>query len=386
MTNSSISTKVPLFVPQITASDKNAILKSLKSPQLTDGPVLRKFEKNFAEFVQSKYAMGVSNGTSALILALKCLDIGKDDEVIIPDMTFIATANAVIETGAIPILVDVDNSLNISPKSIKKKISKRTKAIIPVHFAGYPCDIHEIMKIAKKNGLKVVEDCAHSLGVFVKKRHVGTFGDCGCFSFYPTKIITTIEGGMVITNSKKLSDQISSLRNQGLNKNLIQRDRNVYPWSYDVINPGYNYRLDEVRASLGLSQLKRIKQIASKRINAAKYYNKKLHEISGLSFPKYVNENSHVYHLYIIRIMKKFGFSRDYVHRKLYRKGIRTTVHYKPIHKFSYFKKFYLKDKDFPNTISSYNELLTLPLFPTISKKQQDYVIKSLKGLQSSGN
>lgn len=386
MKNSLASSKVPLFVPWITASDKKAIINSLKSPQLTDGPILRKFEKKFAESVQSKYAIGVSNGTSALSLSLKCLNIGMGDEVIIPDMTFIATANAVIETNAVPILADIDNSLNISPQSIIEKISKRTKAIIPVHFAGYPCNIHEIMKIAKKHGLKVIEDCAHSLGAYVKQKHVGTFGDCGCFSFYPTKNITTIEGGMVISNSKKLSDKISSLRNHGLNKNLIQRDRNVKPWIYDVINPGYNYRLDEVRASLGLSQLKRLSRIASKRINAAKYYNKKLHEISGLSFPEYVNENSHVYHLYIIRIMKKFGFSRNVVHRKLYKKGIRTTVHYKPIHQFSYFKRFHLKNKDFPNTMSFYNELLTLPLFPTISKKQQDYVIKSLSDLQSSEN
>jgi len=186
--------KIPLYVPWISENDKKMILASLKSPQLTDGPKLREFETKFSNLVKSKYACGVSNGTSAIHLALISLGIKNGDEVIIPDLTFIATANAVLHCGAKPVPVDIDRTLNISPKSIKEKINKKTKAIIPVHFAGSACDMFEIRKIAKKNNLKIVEDCAHALGTFHKKRHVGTFGDAGCFSFYPTKNITTIEG------------------------------------------------------------------------------------------------------------------------------------------------------------------------------------------------
>jgi dTDP-4-amino-4,6-dideoxygalactose transaminase len=302
--------------------------------------------------------------------------------VIIPDMTFIATANAVFLSGAKPVCADIDDSLNISIKSIKNRITKKTKAIIPVHFAGVPCNMDEICKIANENNLKIVEDCAHALGAFYRNKHVGTFGDTGCFSFYPTKNITTIEGGMVITNSEKTANRIISLRNHGLTRTLIERQRGTNPWLYDAIEPGYNYRLDEVRSALGISQLKRFKEITSKRRLAAKYYNKNLTHVKGIEIANYAYEKDHVYHLYVIRIKKEFGVSRDKIHKELYNKGIKTTVHYKPIHTFSSFNKFKLKDKGFPETILAYNECLTLPLFSTITRKQQDYVLNSLLALQ----
>ena len=373
---------VPLYVPWITDSDKKAVLSSLKLPQLTDGPKLREFEKRFAKFVGTKFAIGVSNGTSALHLSLLSLGIGTKHEVIIPDMTFVATANAVFLSGAKPVCTDIDSSLNISIKSIKNKITRRTKAIIPVHFAGFPCNMDEICKVADENDLKIVEDCAHSLGAFYKNKHVGTFGDTGCFSFYPTKNITTIEGGMVITNSEKIANRVISSRNHGLTRTLIERQRGTNPWLYDVIEPGYNYRLDEVRSALGLSQLKRFEEITAKRKQAAKYYNKKLIHVKGIEPVNYQDEKNHVYHLYIIRIKKEFGVSRDTAHKRLYDKGIRTTVHYKPIHQFSYFNKFELHGKKFPNTMLAYKECLTLPLFPTITRKQQDYVLDNLVALQ----
>jgi perosamine synthetase len=373
---------VPLYVPWLTNSDKKAVLSSLKNPQLTDGPLLRKFELEFAKYVGSRFAIGVSNGTSALHLSLLSIGIRSGDEVIIPDMTFIATANAVTLSNAKPICADVDSSLNISVKSIENKITKKTKAIIPVHFAGISCKMDEIAKIARKHNLKIIEDCAHSFGAFCNNKHVGTFGDAGCFSFYPTKNITTIEGGMIITNSEKIAKKVASLRNHGMTRTLIERQRRSNPWLYDVVNPGYNYRLDEVRSALGLSQLKRCKEITTRRKQAAKYYNKKLIHVKGIEPVNYQDEKNHVYHLYIIRIKKEFGFSRDIVHKRLYDKGIRTTVHYKPIHRFSYFNKLKLRDKKFPNTMLAYKECLSLPIFPTITRKQQDYVIKCLLELQ----
>jgi len=370
--------KIPLYIPWISKKDKQSMFNALKSIQLTDGPKLRKFESKFSNFVNSKFALGVSNGTSALFLALKAMDVGRGDEVIIPDLTFIATANAVLGCNAKPVPVDIDESLNIGINSLKNKINRKTKAIIPVHFAGSTANIKEIKKIAEKYNLKIVEDCAHALGAFFGKKHVGTFGDAGCFSFYPTKNITTIEGGMVITNSKKINEKITRLRNHGLSKSLIERHMGKIPWDYDVSEYGYNYRLDEVRSSLGLSQLSRIKKISSRRIKAANYYNKKLKDNEGIKIPTKYHKDSHVYHLYIIKIKNKFGKTRDQIHLELIKKNIFTTVHYKPIHKFSYFKKEHFKDKDFPNTMNAYKECLTLPLFPLITRKQQDYVIENL--------
>jgi dTDP-4-amino-4,6-dideoxygalactose transaminase len=373
---------VPLYVPWITKKDFESVNQSLNQNQLTDGPILKKFEDKFARLVNSKFAIGVSNATSALHLSLLSLGIGKGDEVIVPNLTFIATANAVLQCNAKPIFADVNENLNISPKSIRSNINKKTKAIIPVHFAGIATDMKSIMKIAKEKKLKVVEDCAHSLGAYFGKKHVGLIGDVGCFSFYPTKNITTIEGGMVVTNSSKISKKIKSLRNHGLNKNLSQRYSNSNPWDYDVLVPGYNYRLDEVRASLGISQLKRFKQITRNRINAAKYYNQNLQNIKGIEIVNLDNSKSHVYHLYIIRIKKEFGVSRNQVHKLLQEQGITTTVHYKPLNTFSCFKsKNEIKNKNV-NSLKAYQECLTLPLFPTISKKQQDYVIKKIVGIR----
>ena len=210
------SISVPFIIPEITKNDKNAVLNALNSRLLTDGPKLHKFESVFAKFTGAKFAVGVSNGTAALHLSLKALGIGKGSEVIIPDLTFVATASSVLLTGATPVLVDVDEDLNISIPSIKKAITTRTKAIIPVHFAGKSCKIRQIASIAKKNHIAIVEDCAHAIGSKVNNKHVGTFGQTGCFSFYPTKNFTTIEGGMVITNSKHIADIVRSARNHGI--------------------------------------------------------------------------------------------------------------------------------------------------------------------------
>jgi perosamine synthetase len=373
--------KVPLSEPKIDEDDKQAILSSLKTPHLTDGPKLRKFEQMFSKITNTKFGIGVSNGTSALFLSLLGLNIGKDSEVIVPGMTFIATANSVFATGAKPIPVDIDETLNISIDDIEKKITKKTKAIIPVHFAGYPCDMKKIQKLSRKYDLKIIEDCAHAFGAFHEGKHVGTFGDTGCFSFYPTKNITTIEGGMIISNSKSLTNKMASLRNHGLSKTLVQRNNHSKPWDYDVITPGYNFRLDEVRSSLGISQIKKFEKFKEQRINAAKYYNEFFSKINGIKLLSYGKIKNHVYHLYIIKISKEFGMSRNKLHQKLYELGIGTTVHYKPLHTFSIFKNSNLKDSEFKITNQAFDECLSIPLFASITRKQQDYVISSIKSL-----
>lgn len=371
--------KVPAFKPWITNEDKKAVLKSLNSGMLTLGPKLEEFESMFAKYVGSKFAMGVSNGTSALHLSLESLDIGRGDEVIIPDFTFIADINAVIHTGATPVLADIEeNQFGISLKSIKNKITEKTKAIIPVHMYGEACKMDEIMDIARSNKLLVVEDCAHAIGTNYKNKHVGTFGSVGCFSFYPTKNITSVEGGMIITNSRKISDRIKRLRNHGMTRTLSQRYSTGYPWLFDVKEPGYNYRLDELRCSLGISQLKRINEMNEMRRRAVIFYNEGLKNVKGIILPKIVNDKSHSYHLYHIRIKKEYGLTRDQLFKDLLRKGIRTTLYYVPLHKFSAYKKFVRNPKEFSNSSNTYKEILSLPLFPTISEKEQRYVIQCI--------
>jgi len=235
-----------------------------------------------------------------------------------------------------------------------------------------------ILKIAKKYRLKIIEDCAHSFGTLYRNKHVGNFGHVGCFSFYPTKNITTIEGGMIVTNSKKIVRQIELLRNHGMTRNLLQRDKNLQPWEYDVKTPGFNYRLDEIRSSLGLSQVRRFREIETRRITAAQYYNKKLKNVKGIEIVNLEKKRKHSYHMYLIKIKSDFGISRNKVHEKLFRKGIRTSVHYKPLHLYSYFKNLKLKNNEFPNSTVAYKELLTLPLFPAIKREQQDYVIENI--------
>ena len=370
------SQKIPFFKPWITNEDKKSVLDALNSTYLTSGPKLEKFENAFAKMTGSKYAIGVSNATSALELSLKAMEIGPKDEVIIPDMTFVATASAIINNRATPILADISDDLTISVESIKEKITKNTKAILPVHFAGTSCNMKEIVKIAKENKLKIIEDCAHAIGTKYNKKHVGLFGSAGCFSFYPTKNITSIEGGMVITNSKKIAEDIRSSRNHGLTKTLQHRYSKGNPWEYDVIKAGHNFRLDEIRSSLGNSQLKRISKLNSLRRNASRYYNSKLKKIKGIKIPKISDDDS--CHLYIIRIQKEFGSSRNSVYKKLLKKGIQTTVHYKPLHLFSLFKNNINSNKKFPNSDLIYEEILSLPLYPQITKEEQNRVINCI--------
>ena len=375
--------KFPAYEPWISDEDKKIVKKTLTQSMLTLGPQLEKFENDFCKYSKAKYAVAVSNCTAALHLSLMALGIKKDDEVIIPDLTFVADANAILACNAKPVIADINKeNFFLSISNIKKNITKKTKAIIPVHIYGQVCNIEEILDVAKDNNLKVIEDCAHAVGTFHKSKHVGTLGNTGCFSFYPTKNITTAEGGMVITNSEKIAEKVRHLRNHGMTKSLKSRYSSEYPWIFDIKQPGYNYRLDEIRAALGITQLKRIKKINELRKKASSYYNKNLQNIPGIILPDMVNDKSHSYHLYTIRVTKPFKLSRNQLFKKLKDNGIRTTVYWMPIHKYTAYRKF-VKTSNILNTTKIYDEILALPLFPNISKKHQDVVIKVIKSVKN---
>ncbi|RZD48948.1 MAG: UDP-4-amino-4,6-dideoxy-N-acetyl-beta-L-altrosamine transaminase [Thaumarchaeota archaeon] len=367
--------KFPAYEPWISKEDKKIVNKALSQSMLTLGPQLEKFESDFCKYSNSKYAIAVSNCTAALHLSLTALGIEKNDEVIIPDLTFVADANAILACNAKPVIVDINKeNFFLSISNIKKNITKKTKAIIPVHIYGQVCNIDEIMDVANAHNLKVIEDCAHAIGTFHKSKHVGTLGNTGCFSFYPTKNITTAEGGMVITNSKQIAEKVRQLRSHGMTKSLKNRYSSEYPWIFDIIKPGYNYRLDEIRAALGITQLKRIKKINQLRKKASLYYHKNLQNIPGIILPDMVNDQTHSYHLYTIRVTLPYKLSRNQLFKKLKDNGIRTTVYWMPIHKYTAYQKF-AKKSNVVNTTKIYDEILALPLFPNISKTHQDNVI-----------
>ena len=371
--------KFPAYEPWISKDDKKIVDKALSQSMLTLGPQLEKFESDFCKYSNSKYAIAVSNCTAALHLSLMALGIKKNDEVIIPDLTFVADANAVLACNAKPVIADINKeNFFLSISNIKKNITKKTKVIIPVHIYGQVCNIDEILDIAKDNNLKVIEDCAHAVGTFHKSKHVGTLGSTGCFSFYPTKNITTAEGGMVITNSKQIAEKVRQLRSHGMTKSLQNRYSSEYPWIFDILQPGYNYRLDEIRAALGITQLKRIKKINDLRKKASTYYHKNLQNIPGIILPDMVNDRTHSYHLYTIRVTNPYKLSRNQLFKKLKNNGIRTTVYWMPIHKYTAYQKF-AKKSNVINTTKIYDEILALPLFPNISKIHQDSVIKVIK-------
>lgn len=372
--------KVPYFVPWINDEDKKNVLKSLGQRWLTNGPILKKFENNFGRYIGAKYSTGVGSATQALHLSMRALGVGPGDEVIVPTFTFAATANSVLYCGAKPVLTDVDyDTFNISPKQIEKNITKKTRAIIPVHYGGQSCDMNEIQRIAKKHGLKVIEDCAHALGSTYENKKCGSIGLAGCFSFYPTKIITTGEGGMISTSNKSIFNKVNNLRSQGMSIQAKERERNA-AWKYDITDLGYNYRLDEIRASLGLSQFNRISKINQNRIKVAHKYNKLIKKIKGLSIPEKRSDRNHIYHLYTIKIEKEYAMTRDQLFEKLAKKGVGTSVQYFPLHLMTLYQKTYKNKKHkFPVANELKDKVLCLPIYPQMTDKEIQYVVSNLK-------
>jgi perosamine synthetase len=363
---------IPFYVPWMTPADKKAVFQALDSRWLTGGPLVRSFESAFAEYTGSKFAVAVNSCTAALHIAMRALNIGPGDEVIVPDLTFAATANAPIFCGAKPVLADIDEkTFNLSPKQVLKKITSKTKAIIPVHYGGQPCDMKELMEIAKDYKLHIVEDCAHSLGAEYDGKKTGTFGAMGCFSFYPTKIITTLEGGMVTTDDEKLEKRLRSLREHGMSRNALERE-NGATWYYDVTDLGYNYRLTDPQAALGASQLRRVEDGIKRRIRVAGYYDKELNAPGlGVVVPYRAAGRSHIFHLYTVKIPEsEKGVARNRLFKKLADAGVQSSVHYTPLHLMSFYKQFLNKSDSFHVAEKIYNQILSLPLYPTLTKKE----------------
>jgi perosamine synthetase len=361
---------IKLTEPYISNQEVRAVRRVLKSGSLTQGAVSMNFEKEISNFVGSQHAYVTSSATTGLHLALDALGIGPGDEVIIPDFSFPATANAVIKIGATPVCVDINlDTYCIDPGDVENHITPKTRAIMPVHAFGLCADMPSLLDIAKRFKLKVVEDAACAIGSKIETKHAGTFGDCGVFSFHPRKLITTGEGGAIVTDNVPLSEKIAVLRSHG----------GVRGKSYfEFIDSGYNFRLSDINAAVGVVQMGKLQEIIDKRTKLAGIYDQILSNVGGILPPKAPLGYQHTYQSYVILLDD--AFSRDEVIQEMAVAGIETTLGTYSISAQPYFKKFSSKPSTtVPNSIRAYSQSLTLPLYPTMSEKKVKHVTHTLK-------
>jgi len=378
---------IPFCEPTIEKEEIDEVTSALKEGWVTMGPRVDKFENSFKDYINVKGAVAVSSCTAALALSLTALGIKKGDEVITTPLTFASVANEIIHRGAKPVFVDIDKEVfTIDPKEIEENITDKTKAIIPVHYAGHPCDMDKIMKIANDNNLYVIEDCAHSPGALYKNKQTGSFGDFGNFSFYSTKNITTGDGGMITTNNEEIIPLLKKLRLHGMSKDAWKRYEKKGTWYYEINELGFKSNMTDIQAALGLAQLKKIDDFNKKRREQAEYYIKNLKDINAIILQKEKDNVYHVRHLFPILLKKeKLKISRNEFIEKLKEKNIGTSVHFIPLHfQPLYQKMFGYKKGDFVNTEYVYERLISLPIYPKLTIKQLDYIINSIKEVITS--
>ena len=371
--------KYPLSDIDLGKEEEREILKVVRSRWLSTGPVTERFEKAFSKTLGGGYAIAVSNGTAALHLALAGLGIKEGDEVILPSLTFIATANAVLYVGAKPIFADIVSTedLNISPEEIKEKINKKTKAIMVMHYGGYPCDMKTILRIAKRSGLYVIEDAAHAPDAAYQGRRCGLIGEIGCFSFFSNKNLVTGEGGMVVTRNKAWAEKIQRMRSHGMEALSWDKYRGHLS-SYDIRRLGYNYRTTEIQSALGLVQLKKLDRNNRKRKGLVEIYRKELQGVEGISIPFSKFRGNPSYHLFPILLAP--SIHRNKVMERLKDFGIQTSVHYPPVHLFSlYRKRFGYKVGMLPKTEEVSRREVTLPLHPRMKQEDVKWIVKRMK-------
>tara|TARA_B110000008_G_scaffold209315_1_gene208137 strand:- start:6659 stop:7834 length:1176 start_codon:yes stop_codon:yes gene_type:complete len=376
---------IPYGRQDLNKEDINAVTDVLKSDYLTQGPVVPQFEASVASHVDAEFAIAVNSATSALHIACLSLNVKPGDIVWTSPITFVATANCALYCGAKVDFVDIDPiSYNMSVTALSKKLelakknNSLPKVLIPVHLAGQSCEMKEIHKLSQKYDFKIIEDASHAIGAKYLDNPVGNclYSDITVFSFHPVKIVTSVEGGVAVTNSPDLANIMKRLRSHGITRDPAEMIGSTDgSWYYQQLHLGFNYRMSEIHGALGLNQLKRLKEFISKRNNIAIYYDSLLEDLS-IDTPKQSLDCYSSFHLYIIRIPKKsVTFDRLQVFERLRSNGIGVNVHYIPIYRQPYFKKFNFNYKDFPESEKYYSEAISLPIFPSLTKKQQEAII-----------
>lgn len=375
---------LPFALPELGQEEIDEVVDSLKSGWVTTGPKAKRFESDFSDYLGGGLeCIAVNSATSGLHLALEAIGVGPEDEVIIPSYTFTATAEVVRYLGATPVFIDVNKyDFNIDVSGIEAAITSRTKAVIPVHFAGQSCDMDEILELAKKYKLKVVEDAAHALPTKYKSKLIGTLeSDATVFSFYANKTMTTGEGGMLVTRNPDIAARCRIMRLHGISKDAFDRYTSNKPaWFYEVVAPGYKYNMPDIAASIGVHQLKRLSGFQKKRSEMAAFYNEKLKGLP-LSLPLLMRKNDqHAWHLYPVLIDDDSKVNRDQFIEKMAERGVGCSVHFIPLHLHPFWKEAYnLKQEEFPVSQRLYENEVSLPLYTKMTQGDLERVVKAIK-------
>jgi len=377
---------LPFSRPTIGQEEISSVVECLRSGWLTTGTKNFQFEDSIRKYLGCKYAVALDSCTSALNLSLAVNNIGPGDEVITTPLTFVSTINVIVHRGAHPVLADIDEeTYNINPESVKKAITQRTRAIIPVHFGGYPCEMDELVRIAHQGDILLIEDAAHALGSEYKGKKIGIIGHLTCFSFYVIKNITTGEGGMVVTDNKEWEEKIRCLRFHGISKDAWKRYSKEGSWYYDVPSAGYKNNLTDIQAAIGIEQMKKLDSFITKREYIATRYSKAFKKIPGIIIPEVRKDVKHSWHLFPVRIDKhKLGIDRDKFITVLSAENIGTSVHFIPIHYHSFYKQNYgYKHGDFPSCEKVYSQIVSLPIYPEMQEQDINDVIEAIEKIVS---
>jgi dTDP-4-amino-4,6-dideoxygalactose transaminase len=372
--------RIPLSDIELGTEEENAVLDVIRRRWLTMGSVTQEFEKAFSDYLGVKHAVAVANGTAALHMACLAMDIGPGDEVIVPSLTFVATANAIRYTGATPVFVDITSQkdLNIDPQSIEQLITERTRGIMVVHYGGYACNMSRINVLARKKDIVVIEDAAHAIGSELDCRKLGTWGKVGCFSFFSNKNLTTGEGGMVVTDDDDIAEKLCLLRSHGMTSLTWDRHKG-HAWSYDVVQLGYNYRIDEIRASLGLVQLSKLETNNDKRRQLTNLYR----DLLRVSVPEIIvpfDDHPGLSASHIMPAILPSGINRFDFMEHMKARGIQTSIHYPPIHKFTAYENSNKTSKlNLPITEELASREVTLPLFPSLKSTEVEFIVRTIQ-------
>ncbi len=373
---------LPFHSPYIEKEEINEVVDTLKSGWITTGPKSKRFEENFRTYIGSKHAIAVNSCTAGLHLALITSGIKNGDEVITTPYTFASTSEVIIQVGAKPIFVDIDKkTFNIDCAGIERAITDKTKAIIPVHFAGHPCEMDKIIKIAKKYNLAVIEDAAHAIAARYKNRAIGTIGNISVFSFYSTKNITTGEGGMITTDNDEYAEKMRILSLHGISKDAWKRYSSRGSWYYEILEAGYKYNMTDIQAAIGIHQLTKLDKFQSTREKYVRMYNEAFNGMPEIIIPHARDNVKHAWHLYVIQINPiLLKIDRNHFIEELRQENIGTSVHFIPLHLHPYYQRIFgYKRGDFPNAEYVYDRVISLPLYPKMTEKDVLYVIKSVK-------
>lgn len=382
--------KVPFHRPSIGPEEIDEVVRTLQSGWLTTGPRTAQFEREFAEYVQAPHTQAVNSCTAGLHLALAALNIGPGAEVITTPLTFCATANVIFHVGATPVLADIGPDGNIDPASIESRITERTKAIMPVHMAGLPCDMNAVWALAKRYNLSVIEDSAHAAGSHYRgfpigagNPETGDRSDASVFSFYATKNLTTGEGGMVTTHDAALADSLKILCLHGISKNAWNRYSDRGHWYYEVIASGFKYNLSDIQSAIGIHQLRKLEQFVEVRTRYASLYNQILEEVEEFELPATKPDCRNAWHLYMLRLnLDKLEIKRDEFIEELKKKGIGTSVHFIPIPLHPFFAQHASRpENQCPKAIALYSRLISLPLYPAMTEAEVEFVAESVRDI-----